>query len=246
VNEHIERGGTLGELRERIARAASLFVLTGSGISAESGLPTFRGVGGLWRAHRVEDLASPDGFARDPRLVWTWYNERRQAHQTAAPSAAHRALAQLEAQHGDFTLATQNVDSLHLRAGSRNVIELHGHLRAARCTTCCARRALDGPLPLAEIDHDCGGRWRPDIVWFGEPLPPKAWQRATAAARRADVMLVVGTSALVQPAASISTRYATAAYVIEINPDQTVISDRVNASVRARASDVLPALVDDG
>jgi NAD-dependent deacetylase len=242
VNERAQTG-VLHELRARIARAASLFVLTGSGISAESGLPTFRGVGGLWRTHRVEELASPDGFARDPRLVWTWYNERRQAHRAVTPSTAHRALAQLETEHADFTLATQNVDSLHLRAGSKNVIELHGHLREARCTACAARRPLDDPLPLDEIDHDCGGRWRPDIVWFGEPLAPPAWQRAVAAARRADVMLVVGTSALVQPAASIATRYAPAAYVIEINPDETVISDRVNASVRARASDVLPALV---
>src|ERR1017187_5134777 len=114
------------QLRERVARASSLFVLTGSGISAESGLPTFRGAGGLWRTHRVEELASPQGFARNPQLVWSWYNERRQAHRAATPSAAHHALAELEALHADFTLATQNVDSLHLRAGSRNVIELHG------------------------------------------------------------------------------------------------------------------------
>ncbi len=233
----------LRELRERIARAQSLFVLTGSGISSESGLPTFRGVGGLWRTHRVEELASPDGFARDPQLVWTWYNERRAAHRAATPSVAHRALAQLEAQHADFTLATQNVDSLHLRAGSKNVIELHGHLREARCTDCAARRPLDEPLPLAAIEHACGGRWRPDIVWFGEPLPPAAWQRAIESARRADVMLVVGTSGLVAPAASIATRYAAAAYVIEINPDPTAISTHVDVCVRGRASDVLPELV---
>jgi NAD-dependent deacetylase len=232
-------------LRERIAGAASVFVLTGSGISAESGLPTFRGVGGLWRTHRVEELASPDGFARDPRLVWTWYNERRQAHRAATPSVAHRALAELEARHADFTLATQNVDSLHLRAGSRNVIELHGQLREARCTGCAGRRELDEPLPLDAIEHDCGGHWRPDIVWFGEPLPPRAWQRAVEAAGRADLMLVVGTSGMVHPAASIATRFASRAYVVEINPELTALSARVDASIRARASDVLPQLVGD-
>jgi NAD-dependent deacetylase len=197
----------------------------------------------LWRTHRVEELASPAGFARDPQLVWHWYNERRQAHRAAEPSAAHRALAELEAQHTDFTLATQNVDSLHRRAGSRNVIELHGQLREARCTGCAERRSLDEPLPSDEIDHACGGRWRPDIVWFGEPLPPELWRRAVEAAARADVMLVVGTSGMVQPAAAIATRYAQQAYVIEINPDATVLSNRVDLSIRARASDVLPDLI---
>jgi len=233
------------QLRERVARASSLFVLTGSGISAESGLPTFRGAGGLWRTHRVEELASPQGFARNPQLVWSWYNERRQAHRAATPSAAHRALAELEALHADFTLVTQNVDSLHLRAGSSNVIELHGHLREARCTGCSDRRALDEPLPLDTIEHGCGGRWRPDIVWFGEPLPPQAWRRAVDAAGRADLMLVVGTSGMVHPAASIPTRFAARAYVVEINPDETELSARVDASIRARASDVLPYLVTD-
>ncbi len=232
----------MNELRERIANAASLFVLTGSGISAESGLPTFRGTGGLWNTHRVEELASPRGFARDPRLVWTWYNERRAAHRAAEPSAAHRALAQLESRGGDFTLATQNVDSLHCRAGSRNVIELHGHLREARCTGCSRRRPLDEPLPLDAIAHECGGNWRPDIVWFGEPLPTLAWQAAVAAAQREVVMLVIGTSAVVQPAAALASRYAPSAFVVEINPDATVLSERVDLSIRARASDVLAPL----
>jgi NAD-dependent deacetylase len=206
-------------------------------------LPTFRGAGGLWRTHRVEELASPDGFARNPQLVWSWYNERRQAHRSAKPSAAHCALAELEARHPDFTLATQNVDSLHVRAGSKNVIELHGHLREARCTGCAGRRALDEPLPLDSIEHDCGGRWRPDIVWFGEPLPAQAWQRAVEAAGRADLMLVVGTSGMVHPAASLATRFASRAYIVEINPEVTALSAQVDASIRARAADVLPSLV---
>ncbi|MBV8722304.1 MAG: NAD-dependent deacylase, partial [Candidatus Eremiobacteraeota bacterium] len=130
-------------------------------MSAESGLPTFRGVGGLWHSHRVEELASPDGFARDPVLVWTWYNERNAAHRRARPNAGHYALATLETAVRDFTLATQNVDSLHLRAGSQNLIELHGNLREARCDRCGERRSLDAyGMPIDAIAHGCGGRMR--------------------------------------------------------------------------------------
>jgi NAD-dependent deacetylase len=230
------------DLRERLDAARSVTVLTGSGISAESGLPTFRGVGGLWRTHRVEELASPRGFARDPRLVWTWYNERRQAHKSVEPSAAHRALAQIERRVPDFTLVTQNVDSLHLRAGSRNVLELHGKLREAKCTRCDARRPFDDAFDIDALEHDCGGMWRPDIVWFGEALPADVLAAAFEAARRAELMLVVGTSGIVQPAASLATRRATDAYVVEINPEETVLTPHADRSIRARASDVLPLL----
>jgi NAD-dependent deacetylase len=223
--------------------ATSVFVLTGSGISAESGLPTFRGVGGLWRTHRVEELASPEGFARDPHLVWTWYNERKSAHQNAAPNAGHYALARLEEMVRDFTLATQNVDSLHRRAGSRAALELHGDLRAARCTRCAARRALDpAGLPLTEIEHRCGGRFRPNIVWFGESLPADVWRAAQAAAGRADVIVVVGTSAVIYPAAALATHYNARAFVAEINPEETAISGRVDCVLRARAAEILPQI----
>lgn len=235
-----EPGGMIDEIVTRLRRARSLFVLTGSGISAESGLPTFRGVGGLWRTHRVEQLASPEGFARDPQLVWSWYNERRAAHKNAQPSPAHVALAQLEARIDDFTLATQNVDSLHLRAGSRNVLELHGNLRQARCNRCGATLDIDDGLPLTEIEHGCGGLFRPGVVWFGESLPAREWGLAAAAASRADVKLVVGTSAIVQPAASLA--LGSDAWVVEINPEETPISREVDLSIRARASDVLPAV----
>lgn len=226
-----------------IRRSNSLFVLTGSGISAESGLPTFRGVGGLWRTHRVEELASPEGFTRDPALVWTWYNERKAAHEGAQPNAGHTALVQLEDAAGDFTLATQNVDSLHLRAGSRRVLELHGNLREARCTGCQARRTLNAQgIPLDEIDHACGGRWRPDIVWFGESLPPQAWLPAQAAAARADVILVIGTSAVVYPAAALATAFNARAYVIEVNPERTSISASVDCALQGNAAEILPSL----
>jgi len=226
--------------------AASVLVLTGSGISAESGLPTFRGVNGLWRTHRVEELASPEGFARDPVLVWTWYNERRAAHARAEPNAGHYALAKLERILGNFTLATQNVDSLHLRAGSSNVLELHGNLREARCTRCSARRAFEPTgLPLHEIDHTCGGRFRPDIVWFGEPLPADVWRAAETAAARADVILVVGTSAVVYPAAALATHYNDRAFVAEINPEATELSDRIDCVLRGTAADLLPRLLEN-
>lgn len=233
---------TNDDLRERLAAARSVCVLTGSGISAESGLPTFRGTGGLWRTHRVEQLASPDGFARDPELVWSWYDERRRAHLSVEPSPAHRALAVLETRVTDFTLVTQNVDSLHLRAGSRNVLELHGTLREAKCTLCDARRPFDDAFDLAALAHGCGGMWRPDIVWFGESLPQDVLAHAIAAAQRADVMLVVGTSGIVQPAASLATKRYTAAYVVEINPEDTQLTPHVDRAIRARASDVLPLL----
>jgi len=224
--------------------ASSVLVLTGSGISAESGLPTFRGVGGLWRTHRVEELASPEGFERDPVLVWTWYNERKAAHSRAVPNAGHVALAQLENLVPDFTLATQNVDSLHLRAGSRNVVELHGNLRETRCTRCGARQPLlEGGLALDAIDHDCGGRLRPDIVWFGEALPKAAWTQAQAAASRAEAIVVIGTSAVVYPAAALATHYNPRAFVAEINPEATAISDRVDCTVRERAAQALPRVV---
>ncbi len=236
---------SVDDLCAQLRRAKSVFALTGSGVSAESGLPTFRGVGGLWRTHRVEELASPQGFAQDPVLVWSWYNERKSAHQRAQPNAGHYALSQLENAIGDFTLATQNVDSLHLRAGCRNVLELHGNLREARCTGCDARRALDGNgLPLREIDHECGGRLRPAIVWFGEPLPAATWQQAQAAAARADVILVVGTSAVVYPAAALATHYNKRAYVAEINPEPTALRGRVDCVLRARAAEVLPRILD--
>jgi NAD-dependent deacetylase len=230
-------------LIERLRTAESVFVLTGSGISAESGLPTFRGTGGLWRTHRVEELASPQGFAANPTLVWTWYNERNAAHHRAQPNAGHHALAALESRYADFTLATQNVDSLHLRAGTRNLLELHGSLRVARCTGCDVREPFDaGGFALEKIEHGCGGRMRPDIVWFGEALPPGAWEPAARAASRADVILVVGTSAVVYPAAALATRFARGAFVAEVNPEETAISAGVDCVIRSTAAEALPRI----
>ena len=222
--------------------ARSVFVLTGAGMSAGSGLPTFRGVDGYWRNHRVEQLASPEGFARDPLIVWRWYNERILRYRDAKPNAGHYALAQLEALVPEMTIATQNVDSLHARAGSRNVLELHGHLREARCTGCNATLPLANGLDEALIDHTCGGRFRPQVVWFGEALPPDTWARAENAAANADVILVVGTSAQVYPAAALALLNEHA-FVAEINPDATGLSERCDCAIRQGAAIALPEIV---
>lgn len=230
----------------RLAAARSTVILTGAGMSAESGLPTFRGQNGLWRTHRVEELASPEGFARDPALVWAWYDERRAAHGRAEPNAGHVALARIKQRLREVTLVTQNVDSLHRRAGSSDVLELHGHLRSARCDRCSARLPLDArPMTPERVAHDCGGRFRPDIVWFGEALPPAIWERAAQAAQRADVVLVVGTSGLVNPAALLATRAPREdAFVIEVNPERTAITPYADAYVAGTAARELPQLLD--
>jgi NAD-dependent deacetylase len=174
--------------------------------------------------------------------VWRWYNERILAYRGAQPNAGHYALAQLEPLVQTLTIATQNVDSLHARAGSKNVLELHGHLREARCTQCGATAPLRDGLPEDSIEHACGGRFRPQVVWFGEALPPGVWERAAQAARVADVILVVGTSAQVYPAASLAMQNDRA-FVAEINPDCTALSDRCDYAVREGAAIALPALV---
>src|SRR5262245_5740552 len=183
-----------------LREARHVAVLTGAGISAESGLPTFRGAGGLWEGHRVEDVATPMAFERDPVLVWGFYNMRRAALGTVQPNAGHHALVQLETRLGEgqggFTLITQNVDGLHRAAGSCHVLELHGNLRRVRCTRCPAKadRGLEalGELPRCEA---CGQLLRPDIVWFHEALPEDVWMAAESAVRACQCFLVIGTSA---------------------------------------------------
>jgi len=217
-------------------------VLTGAGISAESGVPTFRGQGGLWKQFRAEDLATPDVFARNPRLVWDWYDSRRTALARVEPNAGHRALAELEARKPRFTLLTQNVDGLHDRAGSRNVLKLHGDIWSLRCLKCGLERRDDRtPLPELPPSCECGGMLRPGVVWFGEPLPEDAWERAQKATREAEVLLVVGTSATVYPAAGLIPLAMNAgARVIECNMEETPFSSALDLSVRGRAGELLP------
>jgi NAD-dependent deacetylase len=220
-------------------------VLTGAGISAESGIPTFRGAGGLWRQYRAEDLATPEAFARDPRLVWEWYDWRRCLISKAEPNAGHRALAELERRKRSFTLVTQNVDGLHDRAGSRSLLKLHGDIWWMRCTA-CGREEKDDRAPLAVLPPQCGcgGLLRPGVVWFGEPLPAQTWREAEEAARNAEVLLVVGTAAVVYPAAGLAPLAKSAgARVIELNPEETPLSAHVDCSLRGRSGELLPQLI---
>lgn len=219
-------------------------VLTGAGISAESGVPTFRGPGGLWRTFRAEELATPQAFRRDPVLVWEWYDWRRSVIAGCRPNAAHEVLAEMERRVADLTLITQNVDGLHHRAGSRTVVELHGNIWRMRCTRECRPAWDDQAVPLPELPPrcpDCGALARPDVVWFGESLPGEALEAAVQAAQRCRVMLVIGTSALVQPAAGLpllALRHG--ARLIEINPVPTMLSDAVHEAIREPAAVGLP------
>lgn len=231
---------------ERLRRATSVTVLTGAGISAESGVPTFRGEGGLWRTYRAEELATPEAFARDPNLVWEWYDYRRRVVSEAEPNAGHRALVELEKRVPTFLLITQNVDNLHRRAGSRAVAELHGNLFRARCTREGTTRD-DLPCPLPEIPPvcECGALLRPDVVWFGEALPEAEISRANRAVRSSDVMFVVGTSAVVYPAAALpEIAKAHGAFVVEVNVARTPISSIVDVSILGPGAEVLPAVVE--
>ena len=232
-------------IRDLLASASRIAALTGAGISAESGIPTFRGAGGLWRRYKAENLATPDAFARDPKLIWEWYNWRREVIAGLEPNAGHRALAKIEEGSREFTLITQNVDGLHDRAGSRNILKVHGDIWMIRCTACSAERT-DLRTPLGSIPPlcSCGGLERPGVVWFGEALPERLWASAQRAAVDADVLLVVGTSAVVYPAAGlVNLAKSTNAKVVEINIEETPISGLVDYSLRAPAAEVLPQLI---
>jgi NAD-dependent deacetylase len=248
----------IARARALLDDAARVVVLTGAGVSAESGVPTFRGAGGLWKQFRPEDLATPEAFARDPRLVWEWYAWRRMLVAECAPNAAHRALAAWALREGTVTIVTQNVDGLHTRAareaaGSADPlpglpVEVHGSLLRDRCSACDARsepRPVDvrSLATLPRCDR-CGGMLRPDVVWFGEMLDEAVLATADAAAASADVCLVVGTSALVHPAASLPSRTrAHGGVVVEVNPEETPLTGAATVSVRGRAADVVPRLV---
>ena len=222
----------------------SLAVLTGAGISSESGVPTFRGHGGLCRNYRAEDLATPHAFRRDHNLVWEWYDWRRGLIGACEPNAAHYTLAEMEPHFDDFALITQNVDGLHRLAGSRNIVELHGNIWGMRCTRGCRPDWEDRTLPLSELPPhcpSCGALARPDVVWFGESLPSDALVAAFAAAQRCQVMLVVGTSAVVQPAASLPLMaLQRGAHVVEFNPQSTPLSEAVDQVIREPAAIALP------
>lgn len=239
--------------------ARSILVLTGAGISAESGIPTFRGEGGLWRTHKPEDLATPEAFRRDPRLVWEWYGWRRELIARCRPNPGHRALAGWAMISAGVTLVTQNVDGLH-EAAARDVadgreperafpIELHGSLFRVRCTRCTYHAPDRGVVDAsghAALPHcpQCSALLRPDVVWFGESLDTVLLDRALRAAEDAEICLGVGTSALVHPAASLPLATLRAGgKLVEINPDPTVLTTLATVSLRANSGETLQRLL---
>ncbi len=230
---------------ESVRSAQRVAVLTGAGISAESGVPTFRGEEGLWKQYRPEDLANVDAFLRNPQLVWEWYAWRRKLIQEVCPNQGHIALVEMENRIPAFHLITQNVDGLHRKSGSRHILELHGNIMLSRCMDC--HTEID-TLPLEEESVvprcACGGMLRPAVVWFGEMLPRDVLRQAFEAAEACDLFFSIGTSALVQPAASLPLIAKRAgAYVVEINAGPTVISGQVDLFLEGKAGNILPALV---
>ena len=244
----------VNDLSDLIRNSVKTVVLTGAGISAESGLATFRdALTGLWEHFDAEQLATPEAFERDPALVWGWYECRRAKVAAAQPNDAHFALAQWETARPKTIVVTQNVDDLHERAGSRNVVHLHGSLFTPRCASCGMLHRFDATPPIEpeggrRIEPPscaaCHGRVRPGVVWFGEPLPSAAWREAKAAASTCDLLLVVGTSGLVQPAASLPliARGADASVVL-IDPRPTAMDEICTRCLRGKATEVLPHLV---
>ena len=217
----------------------NIAVLSGAGISAESGIPTFRGAEGLWKNFRAEDLATPGAFRRDPRTVWEWYEWRRDLIREARPNAAHEAIAFLEQSPGlRVTVVTQNVDGLHTRAGSRP-LELHGNIFRVRCNGGCGPSDALEPFPSIPPHCSCGEMLRPDIVWFGEALSPDTWNAAVDAVHEADLVLVIGTSGLVYPAAGL-VGYQESGASIEVNPEA---AGGCTFSVHASAGQAVPVLV---
>ena len=233
----------LGELRERLHAAKRVTALTGAGISAASGVPTFRGPDGLWRNYRPEDLATPQAFRRDPLLVWQWYDWRRTLMSRCRPNAAHETLAQWSRREG-FTVITQNVDGLHELAGTSNVIRFHGSIWHLRCAS-CASEWEDRAAPLSELPPTCarcGGIARPGVVWFGEAIDPAILTRCESTLS-CDLFLSIGTSSVVYPAAGlIHAARRSGAFTVEINPASTEATGDVDLVIAMPAEDALPAL----
>jgi NAD-dependent deacetylase len=232
--------------RAHLASARSITVLTGAGISADSGVPTFRGPDGLWRTYRAEDLATPEAFERDPRLVWEWYNWRRELIATKSPNPAHVALAELERRENErMWLITQNVDGLHRAAGSRRLSEIHGNIWMVRCTGCgVVNEDRRVPIQILPTCDACGALLRPHIVWFGESLDPADLRRCTETLQSCDLLLVIGTSGVVYPAAGFaSVAKQAGATVVEINLDETPQSPLVDLVLRGQAKDLVPQLL---
>ncbi|HEX8140235.1 MAG TPA: NAD-dependent deacylase [Pyrinomonadaceae bacterium] len=234
------------DLQRRFAEAQSVLVLTGAGVSAESGVPTFRGGGGasVWKGMPFDVISSAGMLARDLPSVWEWFDYRRELLKSLSPNPAHLALAQWQHRFHDFLLVTQNIDGLHQAAGSRDVVELHGNIWRARCVTCGAREDLRDKAGVETSERACGvcgDALRPDVVLFGELIPAAPFERAVVKASECELCFVVGTSAVVYPAAALPEVARDAgAYIVEINPESTPLSSLCDERIEGRAGEVLP------
>ncbi len=243
--QNVEAEAPSEELRRRFKEARRVCVLTGAGVSAESGVPTFRGGGGtaVWKGMPFDVISSAQMVERDLKSVWEWFDYRRERMQTVRPNPAHMALARWQDWFEDFTLVTQNIDGLHAAAGSREVIELHGNIWRARCMDCCAPEQLSLGQTNSRSTHcqNCEGEMRPDVVLFGEMLPQQAFERAALKAKQCELFFIVGTSALVYPAASLpEIAKAAGAYTVEINPELTPLSAYCDELLTGKAGEILP------
>lgn len=231
-----------------VRKSRSLCVLTGAGVSAESGVPTFRGPGGMWRNRDPMSLATPEAFAADPKTVWEWYQWRRSLIRNCAPNPGHEAIAGIEREKEDFLLVTQNVDGLHRLAGSRKMVEFHGSIWAVRCVGCGREEEIRSDFPLLPPRcPSCGGLLRPGVVWFGEAIPAEALSASLAMVERCDLLLVAGTSSVVQPSASFAFSVVQrGGTVIEVNLEETPVSDAARFSFRGKTGGLLPAILGGG
>jgi len=228
---------------QKLKGSKKIVFVTGAGISQESGIPTFRGKDGYWRRYDPMKLASIDAFYDDPKLVWEWYEDRRKNILSVKPNEGHFAISQME-EFKDVVVLTQNIDGLHQRSGSTNVLELHGSIIRIKCTVCDFIDNITENFESLPPKCKCGSMLRPDVVWFGEPLPQNIWQSAIKEASICDVMIIVGTSLVVSPANTLPV-YAkqNGAILIEVNPEKTVMSNDMALSIRATSVEVLPKML---
>lgn len=232
------------EISDNFKNSKSIVFVTGAGISQESGIPTFRGKEGHWRKHDPMKLATIDAFYEDPHLVWEWYEDRRQNIRAAEPNPGHKAIAELEKFY-KVTVLTQNIDGLHQRAGSSRVLELHGSIVRIKCTVCDFQANITKDFEEIPPKCNCGNILRPDVVWFGESLPQDVWSDAMKEASLCDIMIIAGTSLVVSPANTLPAfAKQNNAILIEINPEETVMSNEMDISVRDTSSKILPQLVE--
>jgi len=228
-------------LRDRLQKSRCTVVFTGAGVSAESGVPTFRGQDGYWKNFRVEELATPQAFSKDPKFVWDWYDARRLALHTKEPNLAHKKIVEWEKQFGNVHVITQNVDGLHQRAGTEKIHCLHGDIWEIRCTRCgISERNVEAPLSHLPPVCACGGIQRPGVVWFGEMLPQETWEEAERFCSCADLMFVIGTSAIVYPAAGLPMlAKSRGCYIVEVNIQPTELTPHFDLFLQGKAGEVL-------